>query len=78
MSIITLILVILIYKELRDKNKQYMITLIMIVGIVAGIGTWDMLKQIKRIKDVQYRPFGIHYGLYSMYRVYIGEVMDVL
>jgi hypothetical protein len=31
-----------------------MITLIGIgiVGIVAGIGTWDILKQIKRIKDV--------------------------
>jgi hypothetical protein len=29
-----------------------MITLITGVGIVAGIGTWDMLKQIKRIKDV--------------------------
>ena len=29
-----------------------MITLITIVGIVSGIGTWDMLKQIKRIKDV--------------------------
>ncbi len=23
-----------------------------IVGIVTGIGTWDMLKQIKSIKDV--------------------------
>jgi len=29
-----------------------MIALITIVGIVSGIGTWDMLKQIKRIKDV--------------------------
>jgi hypothetical protein len=31
-----------------------MITLIAIgiVGIVAGIGTWDMLKQIKRIPNV--------------------------
>ena len=29
-----------------------MITLITIVGILTGIGTWDMLKQIKRIKDV--------------------------
>lgn len=29
-----------------------MIALIGIVGIVSGIGTWDMLKQIKRIKDV--------------------------
>jgi hypothetical protein len=29
-----------------------MIIVIGIVGIVTGIGTWDMLKQIKRIKDV--------------------------
>lgn len=29
-----------------------MITLIGIVGILTGIGTWDILKQIKRIKDV--------------------------
>ena len=29
-----------------------MITLIGIVGIITGIGMWDMLKQIKRIKDV--------------------------
>ena len=69
MSIITLILVILIYKELRDKNKQYMITLITIVGIVAGIGTWDMLKQIKRIPNVQYRVQRYRNDLYILYSI---------
>jgi hypothetical protein len=29
-----------------------MITIIAIVGILTIVGTWDILKQIKRIKDV--------------------------
>ena len=33
-----------------------MIIVIGIVGIVTGIGTWDMLKQINKLKQyVQYR-----------------------
>lgn len=40
---------------MERKGIKYpfnMITVIGIVGIITGIGTWDMLKQIKRIKDV--------------------------